>query len=865
MRTKKVSLLTLLCVITACYVLFIIWAMYQLSQSTVQLYEGPYLISREARQMKTRLYEMRATLPFLLSTPDVAVEDIREFFRIQKQAQDQSMALLVKKSGENLEDLHHTMELLRQARRDTVAKMLGKASFEEVNSYYDANALPYHRQVLKILDHISEEADLRGDDILRNLEIMKALTIIFTLGMGLIIISFTVFVNKREQIQNKSIRYREALFNLLSQHIDDVFFISRSNGEFEYISTNSEKLLGYPASSILKDNDIFYNLCSEEDKTWLRETLGDNSLTEAVDRNISFVGDDRKFSLRVHPILQNNKVERYITVLTDQTRALALQQTLSDALENARRASAAKSEFLSHMSHEIRTPMNAIIGMTTIALSKLDDAARVEDCLSKIALSSKILLQIINDVLDMSKIEGGKLAINNEPFDFSKSVQSIVDIIQPQAKKRDLNFEISLVHVGEEELRGDPLRLHQILLNLLSNALKFTPAGGSIRLEIQQLPPRHNNVTIRFIVRDTGIGMSAEFLHKLYLPFEQATSDTATKYGGTGLGMAITKNLISLLGGTIAVKSEEGKGTEFTVELPYGLTGRKRAHDLAGLDSLKIMVVDDDRATCEHAALLLDNMGMQVQWVLSGAEAVENVRQAHERGDDYDVCFIDWKMPEMDGEETARRIRQIVGPDTLVIIISAYDWSSIEEQARAAGVSAFVSKPFFASTLYNALVSVTHSHGGKKEGAPAEKELHDFSGKRILLVEDNEFNREVAQEFLEMTGAEVESAVNGKDAVDKFTQAEAGRYDIILMDVQMPVMGGYEATRAIRASSHPDARSIPILAMTANAFNEDIAAALEAGMNDHISKPIDVKNLYGQLEKYLNRQTDRPAQHTEAK
>ena len=504
--------------------------------------------------------------------------------------------------------------------------------------------------------------------------------------------------------------------------------------------------------------------------------------------------------------------------------------------------------------------MNAIIGMTVIALTRLDDRSRMEDCLTKIALSSRHLLGLINDVLDMSKIEGGKLTIAHEPFNFKISLQGVINLIQPQALERGLDFEVSLSGVDEEELLGDALRLNQILINILSNALKFTPVGGSIRLEVHQLHKKNNNVQFRFVIRDTGIGMSQEFIKRLYTPFEQATSSTASKFGGTGLGMAITKNLVSLLGGTIFVKSEEGRGTEFTVELPFGLSGRQLEKGKGELEPLKVLVVDDDYDTCEHACLLLDKMGLRTRWVLSGAEAVKVVQESHVSGDGYDVCFIDWKMPDMDGMETVRRIRNEVGPETLIIIISAYDWGAIEEKARAIGVNGFIAKPFFASNLYNTLTSLTRRTAPKREievSAPPESEAetahqhYDFTGKHILLVEDNEFNREVAQEFLEMTGATVESAENGSEGVALFTASETGQYDIILMDVQMPVMDGYEATRAIRASVHPDANSIPILAMTANAFNEDVAAAVAAGMNGHIAKPIDVTALYRLLASHF--------------
>ena len=689
---------------------------------------------------------------------------------------------------------------------------------------------------------------------------IRFFSIIAALFVGVALIWFVFRTNRLERSRIREIAYRERLFNLLSANVDEVFFISRGNGSFEYVSSNSERIMGMPARVLCQDSGRLYSLMTDRDAEWLRSLLQRGTFTEIQERDITLGEKKRQFKIRVYPVFSDGTLTQRIIVLADQTEALAYQQTLSDALENARNANAAKSSFLSHMSHEIRTPMNAIIGMTTIALTRLDDRGRVQDCLAKIAQSSRHLLGLINDVLDMSKIENGKLSITHEPFNFQMALQGVVNLIQPQTQERRQDFDVSLSGVDEEELLGDALRLNQILINILSNAVKFTPAGGSIRLEVRQIYKKNNSVRFRFIIRDTGIGMSKEFVERLYTPFEQATSSIASKFGGTGLGMAITKNLVSLLGGTIFVKSEEGRGTEFTVELPFGISGRQQDSSRARLEPLKVLIVDDDRDTCEHAFLLLDKMGLRTRWVLSGAEAVKLVHESHECGDDYDVCFIDWKMPDMDGAETARRIRSEVGPDTLIIIISAYDWGPIEAEARASGVDAFIAKPFFASNLYNTLASMTRSvthpkaevsevrQTGVQSTAPPH---YDFMGRRILLVEDNEFNREIAQEFLEMTGATVECAEDGSRAVELFTASKPGQYDIILMDVQMPVMDGYEATRSIRASEHPDAKSIPILAMTANAFSEDVAAAVASGMNGHIAKPIDVSVLYRLLDSHL--------------
>lgn len=558
----------------------------------------------------------------------------------------------------------------------------------------------------------------------------------------------------------------------------------------------------------------------------------------------------RVFRINVYPI-RDGRGQRAIVAIQDKTIDFQRQQALSDALENAHAASVAKSSFLSHMSHEIRTPMNAIIGMTTIALSKITNQERVQDCLVKIAESSRHLLRLINDVLDMSKIENGKLSISHEPFSLPMSIQNINNLVRPQAEDRQLAFDIFLENVDEEELLGDPLRLNQILLNILSNSLKFTPAGGTLTLKVKQLKKKNDSVRLAFILSDTGIGMSQEFLKRLYMPFEQATASTTAKYGGTGLGMSITFNLITLMGGTIHVESTEGVGTTFTVELPFGYK-EKKADRSDTLPQLKVLVVDDDLGTCEHASLLLEKMGLAVQWCTSGREAVEKVREAHNAAAGFDVCFIDWQMPEMDGAEAAKRIREVAGEDMLIIIISAYDWSPIEEKARQAGVNDFVAKPFFASTLYNVLLATTQRYGVvNAPDRPKGAESYDFTGRRILLVEDNEFNREIGQEFLGMVNATVENAENGKEAVEKFTASEPGYYDLILMDVQMPIMDGYEATKAIRASGHPNAREIHILAMTANAFSEDVANAIACGMNGHIAKPIDINELYRQIYSHV--------------
>ena len=529
-------------------------------------------------------------------------------------------------------------------------------------------------------------------------------------------------------------------------------------------------------------------------------------------------------------------------------------QILRTALGAAEAANNAKTEFLSRMSHEIRTPMNAIIGMTAIALSALDNKERISDCLAKIGISARFLLSLINDILDMSRIESGRMSLAHEKFDFEEMINGLNSLFYPQAEEKGLKFNTVIEGMTEELYIGDSLRLRQILLNILSNALKFTPEGGRIQFTIRQMSRGDKDAWLRFTVSDTGIGMSKVFQKHLFESFEQENPNISIKYGGTGLGLAICKNLVTLMGGSINVHSIEGVGSEFCVDVKLGLTEesyRRKNLDLLKFRDLKTLIVDDDIVTCEHASLIMSDLGVQAEYVTSGALAVLEIEKGIREMNPYDIVLVDLKMPDMDGIETARQIRKRIGKEITIIVLTSYEFSEIEEEAKAAGVDAFIAKPLFRSRLTATLRQFT---SGRKEKTARnyldELSEADYTGKRILLVEDNELNREIAVEILQMTGAEVETAENGKIAVEKVEASPKDLYDLVFMDIQMPVMNGYEATAAIR-SLPGEKGKLPIVAMTANAFAEDVQLAKNTGMNGHIAKPLDMNKLNDVLENWL--------------
>ncbi len=523
-------------------------------------------------------------------------------------------------------------------------------------------------------------------------------------------------------------------------------------------------------------------------------------------------------------------------------------EELARAWHDADAATKAKSEFLSNMSHDIRTPMNAIVGMTAIATANLDDRDQVQNCLKKITLSSKHLLGLINDVLDMSKIESGKMTLSLDQISLREVMESVVSIVQPQIRIKNQKFHVSIHDISTENVYCDSVRLNQVLLNLLSNAIKFTPEGGSVTVALweEPSPKGEEHIRIHLSVSDTGIGMTPEFKERIFESFSREDSARVHRTEGTGLGMAITKYIVDAMEGSIAVDSTPGQGTRFQITLDLEKADISEPEMI--LPNWNMLVVDDDQLLCESAAASLQSMGFRADWCQDGESALQRILQRREQKDPYQIILLDWKLPGIDGVETARRIRHTLGSEVPILLISAYDWGEIETQAKTAGISGFISKPLFKSTLYHCLKQYA-DHPQAQIPDPSQL-TPDLSGKRVLLAEDNELNWEIANELLSGLGLTLDWAENGRLCLDMFQDSEPGYYDAILMDIRMPVMTGYEAARAIRALDRPDA-GLPIIAMTADAFAEDVKKALDAGMDSHIAKPIDVREVSRLLKRFM--------------
>lgn len=686
--------------------------------------------------------------------------------------------------------------------------------------------------------------------------VKSSLMLMFIIGIGIVVFAAFMIIMRQsyKSIMEKEqeIKYREQLFGILSNNTDDVFLMSATDGNtVEYISPNIEQVMGIPAKDVKKDLfAINRTLCLNENEigeNLIKNIKPGKPLSFENERVHGISGEHRWFTESIYYVEIDN-TGKLIAVISDRTDEIRNKAALEEALNIAKEANEAKSTFLSNMSHDIRTPMNAIVGLSTLLQRDCGNPDRVREHTHKIVASSRHMLGLINDILDMSKIESGNASINVSEINLAEIVEELATIIRPQAKARGQTFEITVSNIQQEHLIGDRLRIEQIMINLLSNAVKYTPDGGRIEMIIEQIPKSMKNYAhMRFTVKDNGMGMSEEYLKIIFAPFTRETNSTTNKIQGTGLGMAITKNLVDLMGGTISVESKQGEGSTFAVDLELRMQEKDidrnfwKAHGVS-----RTLIVDDDTEVGTNIIGAMEGTGVAAQFVSDGASAVEMTKEAHDRGAGFDLVLLDWKMPGMSGIETARRIRQIVPENVPIMILTAYDWSDIEDEALEAGINGFLPKPFFLTNFKLAIERLRMD----EESSGTEKEL-SLENKRVLIAEDNELNAEILIELLsEITGLTCVVTENGKEAFDKFTSSEAGEYDIIFMDVQMPVMNGYEATKAIRAAGHPDSKTIPIIAMTANAFAEDVKAALDAGMNAHVSKPVDIDRIIEVLKEF---------------
>ncbi len=640
--------------------------------------------------------------------------------------------------------------------------------------------------------------------------------------------------------------------------------VDLENDSYYYVAKNDGMPPKGKYTDLIKYISQFY--VDEEDTVPMEELISPEHIREHLDRDSSYLqyeyhitrGVDRWENVSII-CLRRDDDGKPVSVLcavqniTDlKQRELESRIALKNAFDSAKAANRAKSEFLSRMSHDIRTPMNAVMGMTAVAAMHIDDKERLVDCLNKITTSSRHLLALINDILDMSKIESGKVTLSEEPFNLAEMTESIFTIMHPQIKAKNQKISIGTSNVIHEDVIGDTLRLRQVFVNIMGNAVKFTPYGGSISLDIKELDSHiPGKAFYEFVFTDTGIGMEQSFIEEIFEPFSRSKNPDSMKIEGTGLGMPIAKNIVSMMDGDIKVESKIGEGSKFTVRLHLTIQNISET-DAKCLDNLRILVADDDEVAAENTREILSSIGMDATSVLSGEEAVEQVVAHHNTGNDFSAVILDWQMPDKNGIQATAEIREKVGESVPIIILSAYDWTDIEQEAREKGVNAFIAKPLFRSRLIYVLKSLVSPVPVETEAIKIDDfTQNQYNGKRILLVEDNELNREIAGELLTMIGVEVEMAFDGRIAVDMVRDKPENYYDLIFMDIQMPNMNGYDATRTIRAMGREDLQKIPIIAMSADAFSDDVYKAKESGMDDHISKPVEIPKLSETLEKWL--------------
>lgn len=829
-----------------------IYSSTELAGHTELISSHPFEVVIAAGELKTYLSEMQIRSERLTKYNEQAdILLVRMAINSLRQAMETPLYTIETQylgSKADVQVLKETLTQLKE-RQDNYLAFAQSATLKEIEQYEESQLYPLFAQATEQVEKIITTAQNRKlwyeemAESLRKGTLIGSLVLITLMIIGLLLSQYAMRRQRQELLR------RSQLFDNLSLNIDDAFLIcDAQTREISYTSLNISRVLGYAIKQL---EDVWQGFFAEDAQKF---TVVMNN-PEFVSPYVNMVeytfpnGEKRWIQVRIYRA-ENMKEPQIISVFSDCTEETKSRKALQAAMTSAEQANEAKSVFLSRMSHEIRTPLNAIIGMTTIAAASINNAVKISDCLEKIKFSSKHLLMLINDVLDMSKIESDKMTLQNEPFDLFQVMHNFVATIYAQAKDKGIAFsEVMEGFDGQAQYLGDSLRLNQILLNLTSNAIKFTPSGGKVFLKIQHIATKGTIDVVRFVISDTGIGMTKDALERIFKPFEQANASIAGQFGGTGLGMSITKNLVTLMNGEIEVQSTPGIGTTCIVDLPFQRDDLVEQQSDFANRKLRALIMDDEQTVCETMTALLEKLKIETEWVLTGQAAVQRIVEAQQQENGFDFCFLDWKMSDMDGIEVTRLVRANLGTDLPIIMMSAYDSSEVETIAKQAGVNTFLPKPLCRSTIYTAIQTALSQQ--KIVSTDNLSEENRLQGKRMLIAEDNQLNREILVELLEMLGMKAECAANGQEAVNLFLQTSPGYFDAILMDVQMPIMDGHTAARQIRASAHPAAATIPIIATTANAFSDDITAALAAGMNAHISKPIDLEQLSQLLSKFL--------------
>ncbi len=757
-----------------------------------------------------------------------------------------------------LEYASFTRSSKEQVEQDFKNKVQGVATFKYDNNEYYIVYMPVEFNDWMMVGIVSADVlnKSMNEYISVTTAIMAGVAIVLVAAIIGIVVVFNIAKNKENELKLKS---RDELFNLLTKDTNDVFILfSPVDFTSAYVSRNIERVLGIDPESIHKDIRNLLTASTQTDTELNLDDLNSVSVNEARETDIEFrnsqTGDTLWFKLSLHRASLNG-IDNFIMMLSDRTKEQAMNANLEQALHIAKSANAAKSNFLANMSHDIRTPMNAILGFTTLLSRNAENPETVREYVGKISTSGQHLLSIINDILDMSKIESGKTSLNIEEFSLPELLETLYAIILPQSSAKKQHFDIHTKGNLPAMVLGDRLRLNQILLNLLVNAVKYTPNGGNIELLIEEIDRKlHKHVHVRFVVKDNGFGMSEEFVDCIFAPFAREVTEATKDIQGTGLGMAITKNLVDLMGGTIHIDSKLGEGSAFTVELELAIADETSEEDVWSSYNIKrILIVDDDEDICLNVIESMKDIGVDTAYALDGYTAVDMLSQADEK---YDLVLLDWKMPALSGLDTAKLMREKFGEDINIIVLTAYDIGDIESDANGAGITAFVQKPFFMSNFRRAVEKLYNKDyiDGSEAASDESSDSVSLHGLKVLAAEDNEINAEILSELLDVEGATCHIECNGQEIVKHFENSEVGDYDIIFMDVQMPIMNGYEATRAIRACNHPLAKTIPIIAMTANAFDDDVKMALDSGMNAHVAKPVDMNKLKATIKQLRQEQ-----------